>query len=1236
MPSLKFRLIVTVAALALGPVSPASLLAAPADPGRREVKPPARPPAGAARKAASKRPVAAAPGEKVQPLALATGLEIWAVAAAKGRQAFLAQVAEQVRLKPLQRRQIVRSASAFGVASVDDITRAADIMALLAADPRALVVASALATSAASRLSPAPDVTTAQPVAGRSVWVSSGWGYLNDRPVPASVASEYGWTLQRRELNASYSANVGREFGANWGNAAVGQAEALNRTSPGGQPGITGRGVTVAVIDSGIDARFANPANPAQGFAYVHPEFFGRLDMRSRAFWSNGTWDLSIQDDTTSHGTHVAGTIGAAMDGVGMMGIAPGANILALKAVGANGDPIQAMNYAASQPDVRIINGSYGPSARPGETTWHTGDIGTEYQAVGRALAAGKVLVFATGNDFATAPIQAQNPTGIPLFPFIRPQNALHGAYNDGGRNYDFSVLQTLPGFIVAVANLDHNLVISADSNRCGVAAAWCVSAPGGGTNGGTVNGILSTVRQGVAAVGGDTPTVGPDPRTLGYAYLNGTSMATPHVSGVIAVLMEAYPTYSAREIVRLMFATAQDLGARGVDRVYGHGLVRLDWALAAGPQIDNIPETFVRNVPAGQPEIWAAPISTQRGLVVQGTRTASREDSDGDLIIAGVAEFGDVVVESGDLVVEGTLKAPRIEVRPDSWLMGDGTIHGNIVVDGTLKPGVGPGEMQIHGNVAFNPGARFHLDIDGYSDEGGPGSYSYATIIGAGHSFRAGGLMVAQFRGQEEGADNSFTPKIGDRFRVVRAVEGARVEGKFTGIDIIRDDDGATGLPAFTRLSAIYRPTSITLSVDPESFRNLSPHGVTLNRQQAGVGAMIDALHDRSRGMIDGPAADFFERLEGVPPVGIGQALQQLAGAGHAVVMRESLASTRQFSNVIGERVAGLRAGSAFASLDVPALAYMSGRDFVLSRSASQPGASASPPAGRGAAAAPARIGVPPRFAVWGKMFAQWANRDGDRGAPSSRSHGGGGAIGADLEVGRNLILGAAVGYAGAHTKALGLSGQIDSYFGALYGAYTRDGFEADATIGMAYAKSQLRRELSFGGVTDVARSTSESAGWFANAELGYRFRFDGAAPAWAKPFIGMGYNSLGRNGFSETGAGSFGLAFPFQRFDVLQGRVGIAFGASIAGANGVTYLPEISIAGVQDLDDGAASYKTRLFGEAMVLPAGPMGRGGLQLRPQIAAQFGDHLRVFAAYAGEFRAHATSHRVEGGLRLSW
>ncbi len=442
----------------------------------------------------------------------------------------------------------------------------------------------------------------------------------------------------------------------------------MNLPGPNGQQGWLGRGVTVAVIDGGIDARFATN-DPRDGFSYVHPEFLGRLDPRSRRIFANGNWDLQVQDTPGSHGVHVAGTIAAAADGVGMMGIAPMANILALRAIGPNaGDPTQSMAFAGSLPDVRVINGSYGPSATAGEQTWNTGSLDQEFFAVRQALANGKVLVFATGNDFRTAPIQAQNPTGIPLFPFINPRNAEHGAYNDGGRNYDFSILNRLPGFIVAVANLDHNLVISADSNRCGVAAAWCVSAPGGGVNGGTNRGILSTVVRGVERVE-DSPSadpvlaVGPD-AARGYAYLNGTSMATPHVSGVIAVLMEAYPTYSARDIVRLLFATADDLGARGVDRIYGHGLVRLDRALLAAPNIAAIPGDFVPSLVPGEPTVWAAPIATDRGLVVQGSRGAQRPAPDGDLEIAGIAEFrGGVDVSTGELLVNGTLIAPRLHV---------------------------------------------------------------------------------------------------------------------------------------------------------------------------------------------------------------------------------------------------------------------------------------------------------------------------------------------------------------------------------------------------------------------------------------------------------------------------------------------------------------------------------------------------------------------------------------------
>ncbi len=1157
------------------------------------------------------------------------GFERFALAAAGGQRAFLAEVIEQVRANPARRQQVLETARRFELSNRIDIDRAADVGSLLAVETRTrgLPMASLAVTPAGAGVSVSGQQNSQQ---ARSAAVFATWGYLPTRTFPANASSDYGWAYNRVELNSGFSEAARREFGANWGNAAVGQSVALNLQGPNGLQGWTGRGVTVAVIDGGMDARFATN-NPLDGFAYVHPEFAGRLDIRSRRIFANGNWDLDIQDTPGSHGVHVAGTIGAAWNGVGMVGVAPGTNILALKAIGPNaGDPVQSMAYAGSLPDVRIINGSYGPSAVAGETTWTTGDLGNEFLAVRQALANGKVLVFATGNDYAKAPVQAANPTGIPLFPFINPRNASHGAYNDGGRNYDFSILNRLPGFIVAVANLDHNFQISADSNHCGVAAAWCVSAPGGGQNGGTNAGILSTAVRGLQNISdpgqGSNPAFGPD-SNLGYAYLNGTSMATPHVSGVIAVLMEAYPSYTPRDIIRLLFATAEDLGAPGVDRIFGHGLVRLDRALLAGPNIANIPGDFVPNLAPGQQTVWGAPIFTDRGLVVQGSRSAAGSRPDGDLVIAGVAEFrGGVDVASGELVVEGTLKAPKVTVGSDAWLWGDGVIQGNLHVNGTLMPGYGPGSLNIFGNVTLNPGARFHVDIDGYSDEGGPGSYSYLAISGAGATFTAGGTAVAAFRGQFEGADNTFTPRIGDRFQIVQAYDGARVVGRFSKLETQADDTGNTGLAPHTRLSLIYQPTSITLAVNPQSFGDLRAFGIALNRRQANVGRALDTMEDRATSAIFGPAADLYDRFTGLGPDRIAPALEQLSGSGHAGVLRSAFADTWKMSGLIGDRMNDLRMGAAPAS---GGLSATFSRDGVFAGSGMQA------LAGSGAGSA-SQAAMSSSLSLWGRAFGQASRRSGDGGPTALRAGGGGVVVGGDVLLQPGLTIGAAFGYGRSQVTSTGLQATADSYLASLYASYTRGGFELDLQSGFAQADLRTSRMIDIGGQQSNAQSNSRGRGFFGDAEAGYRFRFTQDSQVWAKPFAGLFYSELGRGAFTETGAGVLGLAFPDQRFGVLRSRLGLAVGTSVAGADGMSFHGDVRAAWGRDLSDDTGSYRAVLAGQPMKLTAPAQGRDSLLAGGRLTAAFGDRLALHVGYAGEFRSRYVSHRLDGGLRYSW
>jgi major intracellular serine protease len=136
--------------------------------------------------------------------------------------------------------------------------------------------------------------------------------------------------------------------------------------------GLEGEGVVVAVIDTGVD--------------YYHPDLMGRI-LGGKDFTGKGDYM-----DGNGHGTHVAGTIAASNTGTGIIGVAPKAKILALKALDDNGEgymdwTVQAIRYAITQ-DVDVINMSLGGP--------HTLSL---RRAVQEAVNAGIIVVAAAGNE---------------------------------------------------------------------------------------------------------------------------------------------------------------------------------------------------------------------------------------------------------------------------------------------------------------------------------------------------------------------------------------------------------------------------------------------------------------------------------------------------------------------------------------------------------------------------------------------------------------------------------------------------------------------------------------------------------------------------------------------------------------------------------------------------------------------------------------------------------------------
>lgn len=261
----------------------------------------------------------------------------------------------------------------------------------------------------------------------------------------------------------------------------------------------TGTGQTVvAVIDTGVD--------------YNHPDLAANIWTNTREVAGNGIdddangfaddtrgWDFANNDnaplDDNRHGTHVAGIIGAVgNNAVGIAGVAWRTRIMPLKFLAGDGSGFT--SNAVRSLDYAVRNG-----AKVVNASFGGGGADTALStAIGRARDAGVVFVAAAGNA---------------------------GTNNDTAAFFPANYIRTYDN-VVTVAATDANDALASFSNRG--AQTVTLAAPG-------VN-IRSTLPNG------------------GYGSLSGTSMATPFVAGAIALLWDANPTLTYRQVIDRLKAT--------------------------------------------------------------------------------------------------------------------------------------------------------------------------------------------------------------------------------------------------------------------------------------------------------------------------------------------------------------------------------------------------------------------------------------------------------------------------------------------------------------------------------------------------------------------------------------------------------------------------------------------------------------------------------------------------------
>ena len=291
--------------------------------------------------------------------------------------------------------------------------------------------------------------------------------------------------------------------------------------------GGNGSGETVAVFDTGILSTHSQLSGKVlTGYDYV-------------------TNSAGVTTDPHGHGTHVSGIIAASRTSVGMHGVAYAASILPIRILDASNRYVLTDATFAGAVDlarnagVYINNHSWGRGDVP-ITSMNTSTLNAmlplSLAALRTATAAGIVQVWSAGNHSLAQPsFQA----GLP---YLYPE---------------------LQSSWLAVMAVDLVGAVTAYTNRCGVAAAWCLAAPGGSDIPST-GGVYSTTNDG------------------SYGRISGTSMAAPHVAGAIAALKTRFPNLTYMEIRDRLLTTANKSGVYATASIYGQGL--MDLSAAASP----------------------------------------------------------------------------------------------------------------------------------------------------------------------------------------------------------------------------------------------------------------------------------------------------------------------------------------------------------------------------------------------------------------------------------------------------------------------------------------------------------------------------------------------------------------------------------------------------------------------------------------------------------------------------
>lgn len=921
--------------------------------------------------------------------------------------------------------------------------------------------------------------------------------------------------------------------------------------------GITGKGVKIGALDSGFDA-----AHPEFASDRYHPVLASGSYVDGSLFNVDGT----LNSNNDSHGTHVVGTMGASRDGSGMHGVAYNAQLYVGNTnkndsflFGPNPDPryFKAVYDALADAGVRAINNSWG--SQPPDVSYRTlADLhaayaqhynqGTWLDAAGDVSRRGVINVFSAGNSgYPNASVRS-------ALPYFQPD---------------------LEGHWLAVSGLDQGN--QQKYNQCGLAKYWCITTPGAK--------IDSTIPGG------------------GYAIKSGTSMAAPHATGALALVMERYPYMNNQQALEVLLTTATQLDGSATDAPtaqVGWGVANLNRAMRGPGQLLG---AFDASLGAGQRDIWSNDISDkaliqrqsedlaehnawQQTLQDKGWQNgvpggASQQDQtdyaigsardaaaaqriyQGSLIKSGAGQLiltgnntyrGPTTVNGGLLTVNGALTS-AVTVNDNATLGGSGRIGALTANSGSrVAPGNSIGTLNVAGDVTFAPGSTYAVELSPTSSD---------RIVAGGTATVSGATVSLSLENSPTLLSSAETQSLlGRQYDILQAAGG--IQGRFGAV-----------LPNYLFIggSLDYSGNGIQLDIERNATAFASV-GQTPN--QRAVAAAVEGL---------GAGNSVYESLLLAADAPAAQhAFQQLSGEIYPALGSMLINDSRQLRDALGER---LHDASA---------AHSNG---------------------------------------WIKALGAWGTTDSSHDTAGYSTSIGGLLAGVDGALDEQTRIGLVTGYSdsslsmgsGTHSSA-----KVDSYHLGAYAGHETGAWRLSTGAAYSWHRADVKRDLQYGNVSGKQKAKVDASTTQVFGEAAYRLHLQ---PLALEPFANLAYVHLDTEGFREKGNAAALKSTGDQRDAVLS-------------TLGVRVLKTFNLSAQQSLDvsghlgwqhslsaiDSGQHLRFASGGTPYSVESSALLRDAALVGVQASLALSKDVRVNLDYTGQLASREKSHGV--GLSLNW